>query len=182
MSVVVPAAVTAVTFVALFAGHQVGDHVVQTAGQATAKAAPSADRLAAGAHPWTGWWACARHVVTYSATQAAALLLAWPVAQFRVYGLVAALAVSAGTHAVIDRRWIVRWLIEVKRCHAWREAPYVIDQSVHIAALFIAAVLAAVVDRPGTLAITVLAAAAVVGTGLGAERRRTGIPQGGRVR
>lgn len=59
-------------------------------------------------------------------TQAVALLLVALVAPLTLHGAVAALAISGSTHAVIDRRWIVRAIIRAKGCHNWPEAPYLI--------------------------------------------------------
>jgi hypothetical protein len=166
------AAVTAVTFVALYAGHQIGDHPVQPIALATGKAAPTADLLAVGAHPWTGWAACARHVATYTLTQAVALALVALVAPLSVFGALAALAASACTHAVIDRGWIVRLMVQAKGCQDWRLAPYLLEQSLHTGALLIAAVLAArVITTTGTI-IVVAVGALLVGAALLAERLR----------
>jgi|GEM_PF-882227 len=170
MSTVGTAAIAAAAFAALYAGHQIGDHAVQTNAAAAAKGAPTADLLAAGSHPWSGWSACLRHVGTYTLTQAIALAVVRMAAPLTLGGALAALAVSAGTHAVIDRRWLVRLLIQAKGCHQWREAPYLIDQSLHVGALLVAAVLAAVVTGGGA-AVAVAAAAALVGAALVAERR-----------
>jgi hypothetical protein len=79
--------------------------------------------------------------------------------------------VSASTHAVIDRRWLVRRLIEAKRCHGWKEAPYLLDQSIHIGVLLIAAVTAAAVRGTGGLALVIFGSAGVVAFALEAERR-----------
>jgi hypothetical protein len=171
MPTVATAAVTAVAFAALYAGHQVGDHVVQTNAAALGKGAPTADLLAAGVHPWRGWWACLRHVGTYTAAQAVALLLVSVAAPLGWDGGAAALAVSAGTHAVIDRRWIVRLLIRAKGCQGWPEAPYLIDQSLHVGALLVAAVLAGVVTGAGAATAVVAGAAALVGAALVTEKR-----------
>jgi hypothetical protein len=168
---VTTAAVTAVTFAALYAGHQVGDHVAQSGATAAAKGAPIRVRLAAGVHPWTGWGACLRHVSAYTFVQAVALALVSVVAPLGVAGAVASLAVSASTHAVIDRRWVVRLIIEAKGCRDWREGPYLIDQSLHSGALLVAAVVAAAVtDVLGVAAVTV-GAVALVGLALIAEQR-----------
>jgi hypothetical protein len=85
----------------LHAAHDLADHVVQTDMQALRKA--------------YDWRAMAGHVGSYHATQVAAL-----VAADRVLGLglsrwrvAAAVALSAGTHAVLDRRWPVRRLLEL---------------------------------------------------------------------
>jgi hypothetical protein len=164
-------AIVAVTFVALFAGHQVGDHVVQTGADAAAKGAPAAGQLASGVPPWAGWGACLRHVGSYSATQAVALALVCLAAPVALAGAISALVVSASTHAVIDRRWIVRRLIRLKRCQDWPEAPYLLDQSLHIGALLVAAVLAAVVTGVTGVASVSAGAAIAVATALAVERR-----------
>ncbi len=171
MPTVDTAAVTAVVFAALYAGHQLGDHVVQTNATALAKGAPTADLLAAGVPPWHGWRACLRHVGSYTAAQAVALLLVSVAAPLGWRGGVAALAVSASTHAVIDRRWIVRLLIQAKDCEDWREAPYLLDQSLHVGALLVAAVLAAVVTTAGATTAVAAGTAALVGAALVAEKR-----------
>jgi hypothetical protein len=173
MPTVSTAAVTAVVFAALYAGHQLGDHVVQTNAAAMAKGAPTEDLLAAGVHPWHGWTACLRHVGTYTAAQAVALLLTSLVAPLDWGGVTAALAVSASTHAVIDRRWIVRLLIRAKGCQAWPEAPYLIDQSLHVGALLVAAVAAAAVTGTGGALAVTAGAAALVAAALVAEKRRS---------
>lgn len=80
---------------ALYAGHHVGDYWVQTNHQACHKgdAGPA------------GRWACAAHVASYTATQAACLILAALVgARPSVAGVLVALAISAGTHYLADRR------------------------------------------------------------------------------
>jgi len=181
MSIVVCA-----TFIALFAGHQVGDHVIQSDADARAKGAPTADLLARGAHPWTGWWACLRHVASYTMTQAAALALTGLVTPLNLAGVVAALTISASTHAVIDRRWPVRWLITVKRCHGWKDAPYVLDQSIHIGVLLVASVTAAAVDTSAGMLGVLGISAAIVLAALAIERRlgsgmRSGMGSGGRA-
>jgi hypothetical protein len=93
----------AVLFVALYAGHQLGDHVVQSNASAMAKGAPTAELIAAGVHPWHGWAACLRHVRSYVAVQAVALFL---VAPLDWYGIAAALVVSGSTPA---RYWWRPW-------------------------------------------------------------------------
>lgn len=90
-----PAARFAALYAALTAAHEVGDYWVQQDADAVAKGAP--DR--------TGALACARHVATYTATQALAvaatnrglgLRLSWRRAA-------AGLALSAATHYIADR-------------------------------------------------------------------------------
>ena len=164
------AATAAISFAALYVGHQIGDHVVQSDWAATTKAAPSPDELAAGVPPWTGWSACLRHVASYTGTQAVALGFVAIVAPLVLAGAVAALLVSASTHAVIDRRWIVHRLIRAKGCQNWTEGPYLIDQSLHKGALLIASVVAATVGGiVGVLAVAGAAVALLAGA-LAAER------------
>jgi hypothetical protein len=164
------AATAAITFVALYAGHQIGDHVVQTNAVAATKGAPSAEQLAAGVSPWAGWAACTKHVVSYTGAQVAALAVVWVVSPLGPAGAAAALLASASTHAVIDRRWLVRRLIRAKGCHDWQEGPYLIDQSLHMGALLVASVLAASVG--GVVGVLGVAAASValVAAALAAER------------
>lgn len=171
MATVTTAALTAAAFVALYAGHQIGDHAIQTNAAVAAKGAPDADRLAAGVHPWTGWGACLRHVASYTLVQAVALALVRVVAPLDLPGVLAALAVSAGTHAVIDRRWPVRLLIRLKGCQDWRDAPYLIDQSLHTGALLVAAVCAAAVTTGAGAVVVAAGVAALLGAALVAERR-----------
>jgi hypothetical protein len=170
------AAVAAATGFALLVGHMLGDHPVQPDTVAVAKGQPSDDRLAAGAHPWTGWSAIGRHVSSYVLTQGVALLLIALVAPLSLHGAVAALAVSASTHAVIDRRWIVRAIIRRKGCQNWADAAYWIDQSLHYGALLVAAITAALVTTYTGGVATVLACAVLVAAALAAERiRATGL-------
>ena len=128
---------------ALGAGHLPGDIAVQTNTDATSKAFPGNDRLAAGAHPWTGWGHCLRHCLTYLACQAVAVALVLLVIPIPLPGVLAALAVSGATHAVIDRRWLVTRLLAAKGCTGWREAPFWTDQALHWSAIFLAALIAA---------------------------------------
>jgi hypothetical protein len=86
----------AAVYVTLHASHTVADHWVQTDRQASVKGQPG----------WPGRRACAAHVATYTATQAAALAVAAVVtgARLRPGRLAAGLAVSAATHYFADRR------------------------------------------------------------------------------
>lgn len=78
----------------------VADHWVQSDHQAQHKAKPGAE----------GHKALAGHVASYTATQAAALLVGNRVLGLglRPRSMAAALALSASTHYLIDRRWPVR--------------------------------------------------------------------------
>lgn len=177
------AAVAAFVFVGLYAGHQVGDHVLPSDAVMRAKAIPGDDQLAAGASPWTGWAACARHVAIYTLAQAVALTVVVVVAPLSLCGGLAALLISASTHAVIDRRWIVAAIVRAKRCADWAEGPYLIDQSLHYAALFAAAVCATAVTTAAGVATTATLGIALIAVALAIERRlaataadRTGDP------
>jgi hypothetical protein len=162
------AAIVAVTCAALHAGHWLGDHPVQSNVDANAKGAP-----APGAgHPWAGWGHIARHVATYTATQAVCLALVALVAPVTLVGSLAALAVSAATHAVIDRRWLVAWVMDAKAAQAWREGYYLTDQSLHHGAIFLAAITAALATTLTGLAVVAAAGAALVAAALAVEQYR----------
>lgn len=90
------AAQFAAAYAALTASHEVADHWVQTDGQAVAK----------GDRSRTGVVACAKHVATYTATQALALAAVQRATGARLSWkrAAAALAVSAATHYVADRQ------------------------------------------------------------------------------
>lgn len=88
---------TATVFLALLASHLLGDWVVQTDEQAANKTC--------------AWSALIGHVARYHLIMGALLLVpvlrdGWPLGHALV-----ALAVSAGSHAFIDRRWPVRRLL-----------------------------------------------------------------------
>ncbi|NDK24700.1 hypothetical protein FSY75_09465 [Streptomyces sp. TR1341] len=90
-----PAVQAAVAYAALTAAHEVGDYIVQR----------DADAKAKGKHGPAGAAACARHVGSYTATQALALYAA---DRYLRLGLswrraAAGLALSAVTHYVADR-------------------------------------------------------------------------------
>lgn len=132
----------AVTLLALLVGHQVGDHVLQSDHQAAEKAQPG----------WAGARAMAGHLIAYHLTLAAvlggtALALAVPL---RLPGVLSALAFSVVTHAVLDRRTVVRAVLRATRSpgFATQTSPvcgmYVADQALHWLALLVCAVLLAV--------------------------------------
>lgn len=99
-------AVFAAVFAILYTAHKLGDHWIQTNGQASAK----------GGEGWPARIACAAHVATYSATCVVGLLaLAWCTGLALPPDTVTlALGVNAVTHYVADRREplrrIARWL------------------------------------------------------------------------
>lgn len=150
------AAVTfAVVFAALWVGHQVGDHWVQTERQAATKMAPG----------WGGRRACAAHVVTLTVTKAACLGLVVAVLGVRVSGALVAtgLALDAASHYWADRRVTLRKLAsEAGHSQFWRlgqpreghddnpvlgTGAYALDQSWHAGWLFLAALIASVGAR-----------------------------------
>jgi hypothetical protein len=142
------------TFAALFAtaytAHQLADHVAgQTDAQAAAKARPGVE----------GWSALARHVSAYHAVMAgmvgiAARAVGLPVS---ARGLAAGLVVSAGTHALWDRRRPVVWLMSrlgsptfaAMRSDGLNGA-YLGDQALHVACLWAAALVTVVVGAERT--------------------------------
>lgn len=90
---------------------------------------------------------------------------------------------AAATHAIIDRRWIVRHIIAAKGgCPNWPDGPYLCDQSIHAAALLVAAVAAAAVTSTATLAVLavvclpLIAAALTIEQHLAAAARRAPAP------
>ncbi|GAA2560190.1 hypothetical protein GCM10010295_57540 [Streptomyces intermedius] len=90
------AAVFAAVFIALYIGHALGDHWVQTSCQAATK----------GQAGWTGRLACGRHVLGLTVTKAVVLVpvvlvLGLPVG---VLGLVLGLGLDAASHYWADRR------------------------------------------------------------------------------
>lgn len=144
----------AAAYAALTAAHEVGDHWVQIDSQATAKG----DRSRAGAV------ACAQHCLTYTATQALALVAVNQVTGARLSWKrgALALAVSAFTHYIADRqgghwrdeeqRGIVR-LAAATGKSGWLQrdplAGYLMDQSWHKGWIAVAALVAASGGRGG---------------------------------
>ncbi|MGW4690939.1 hypothetical protein ACWEO1_00945 [Kitasatospora cineracea] len=132
-------------------GHTLADHVLgQTDHQAAHKAAPTKEEVEAGANPRRGWSACWGHVVRYHLVVAGLYGLVWLVVPLPVTALGVATAVtwSAGTHAILDRRWSVRLILE--RAGAPRFAalqsggisgPYLADQALHATALLGSAIM-----------------------------------------
>jgi hypothetical protein len=144
------AAAFAVVFAALYTGHQVGDHWVQTSAQAAGKAAAG----------WPGRLACARHVATLTVTKAAAVALAVVVTGIRpaAAAVAAGLALDAVSHYWADRRAPLRQLAArlglsgfyvLGAPRAGRDdnptlgtGAYALDQAWHIGWLFAAALIA----------------------------------------
>ncbi|MEU4986634.1 MULTISPECIES: transcriptional regulator [unclassified Streptomyces] len=107
----------------------VADHWVQSDHQAQHKAKPGAE----------GHTALAGHVASYTATQAAALLIGNRVLGLglRPRSMAAALTLSACTHYLIDRRWPVRKTAEATGKGSFYElggplgGAYLLDQATH---------------------------------------------------
>jgi hypothetical protein len=119
---------TAIVFLVLLAGHLLGDWVAQNDWQATNKS--------------RSWAALTAHVASYHLLMGLLLLIpvvrdGWPAGK-----ALAALAVSALTHAVIDRRWPVRALMRAAGSPGFAAVEWgviAVDQALH---LFILAMLA----------------------------------------
>ncbi|MEV6234925.1 DUF3307 domain-containing protein [Saccharopolyspora shandongensis] len=148
---------SAVTFAsvlpALLVAHNVADHWVQTSHQAANKGRPD----------WSGRWACAKHVATYTLVTALAVGLVWTVLGLPISpaGFVLGQAVSAVTHYWADRRFTLSRLAELLGNGEFYSlgAPrtgkddnpslgtgaYALDQSWHWLWLFVAALVTATV-------------------------------------
>lgn len=123
----------ATTFILLYVGHLLADYPLQTDHQAACKA----DRSAAG------WRANVAHAGTHVLACAVALAVGAVVLGERpsVLASAAALAWIGITHAVIDRRWPVRWWMRVARQERFAQhgGTAHVDQTAHITAIAIAA-------------------------------------------
>ncbi|MEW2194123.1 DUF3307 domain-containing protein [Streptomyces microflavus] len=127
-------------FVLLYLGHLLADYPLQTDHQAAHKA----DRCAAG------WAANLAHAATHVATCAAALALGVLVLDDVTVSLpvvVAALVWIGGSHAFIDRRWPVAWWMNRTGQASWAKhgGAVHVDQTAHILALVLAALVLAAV-------------------------------------
>ena len=137
-------------------GHNVADHVTgQTDTQAEGKSAPKPEDVAAGANPHAGWKANLGHVALYHLTLVVLGFVAWLVLplHWSWVGVLAALVWSAATHAFLDRRWPVRWLLEHTGSKQFAQlnkggmnGMYLSDQALHDLALWISALLLALVN------------------------------------
>jgi hypothetical protein len=127
----------------LYAAHQLADHVLgQTDRQAAHKAAPG----------WAGWRHNLAHIGLYHLVMAGMLLLLIGLLDLPVNaaGLLSGMAFSAITHAILDRRWPVRWLLEHTGATPFSQQAghgingmYLADQSLHYGCLWVAALLIA---------------------------------------
>jgi hypothetical protein len=123
--------------------HQVADHVFQTDNMAANKAKPGR----------TGWSYLLQHVYVYH-TIMLGMLLVTVVAlglTISVCGLLLAIGFSAMTHAVLDRRWPVKWILdhtgspEFAKLQSPLCGMYLADQGLHYFCLWISALLFACV-------------------------------------
>jgi hypothetical protein len=99
-----------------------------------------------------GWTHIAQHVFWYHLVMIVMLLIVIAVFNLAVsvLGFVSAVLFSAVTHGFIDRRWPVRWLLQKTGSPSFAEMQtpicgiYVADQSLHKLALWVSAILFAV--------------------------------------
>lgn len=145
------AATFAAAFAALYAAHQVADHWVQTQHQADTKGHPG----------WRGRVSCGAHVLTYGLTGLAAIGMAITVLDVHVSGghLAVGMAVNVISHYIADRRAPLRAMAGLTGHAGFYQlgAPrpgrddnpslgtgaYAMDQSWHVAWLFVAALIIA---------------------------------------
>jgi Protein of unknown function (DUF3307) len=121
---------TSTVFLLLLTGHLLGDWIAQSDWQATNKT--------------RSWAALAAHVAGYHLVMALLLLLpvlrdGWPAGK-----ALAVLAVSAASHAVIDRRWPVRALLRASGSPGFATVEWgvvAVDQALHLSILAMLAVL-----------------------------------------
>jgi hypothetical protein len=124
----------------MYAAHQVADHVFgQTDEDAANKAKPGT----------IGWNAIVSHVIKYHFCMAAMLAVTVFVLSLPVsfVGVFSCLMFSAVTHAILDRRWPVKWILEKTGSpeFAKMQQPlcgmYLADQGLHWFCLWISALL-----------------------------------------
>ncbi|MFD9692325.1 hypothetical protein ACFWXO_41930 [Kitasatospora sp. NPDC059088] len=142
-----PAVRFAASYALLRAAADVADHWIQTDHQATTKGQHDNDGQSSAA----GRRACAAHVATYTATQAVVLLAGTRLLDVRLRpaSVAAALALSAVTHYIADRREPLRRLADatgkarfVRLADHGMNGAYCLDQAWHHAAETVAAVIA----------------------------------------
>lgn len=133
----------------LTAAHHVGDFLLQTDHQAARKPGPE-DRAVVCSEP-ESWRSLAGHVASYHAAQVAGLLVVNRALGLKLHPsrVLAGVAVSAATHAAIDRRWPVRLWMDNTGSSAFREngGAMHVDQTMHHASLWAAALIIAGGDR-----------------------------------
>lgn len=108
-------------FLLVLAGHLLGDFVTQTDWQAANKEA--------------SWRADLGHVLTYHLTMAALVLPAWHDWRAGLF-----LAISAATHALVDRRWPTRLVLQSTGSRGFSSTFWGViatDQALHLSILAI---------------------------------------------
>lgn len=134
------AVVFAAGLATLYAAHQVADHVFgQTDKMAAMKSKPGI----------VGWSGIMLHVLQYHLVMAAMLFLTGMILDLPLtpLGFTLALTFSAITHAILDRRWPVKWILEKVGSpeFAKMQQPlcgmYLADQGLHWFCLWISALL-----------------------------------------
>lgn len=132
----------AVGLATMYAAHQVADHVFgQSDEMAANKAKPGK----------FGWSHNIAHVVQYHFIMMVMLFVTFIILNISVsfVGFAAAMIFSAITHAILDRRWPVKWILEKTGSpeFAKMQTPvcgmYQADQSLHYFCLWISALLLA---------------------------------------
>jgi len=123
--------------------HQVADHVFAQ----TDKVA--INKTKAG---WLGWSHILKHVVVYHLILLAMLLITVFILSIpaTVVGVVLAIGFSAISHAILDRRWPVKWILdrigsgEFAKMQTPLFGMYLADQGLHYFCLWVSALLFAV--------------------------------------
>jgi hypothetical protein len=108
-------------FLLVLAGHLLGDFVAQTDWQATNKE--------------KSWRADLAHVLTYHATMAVLVVPVW-----HDWGAVRFLAISVGTHALLDRRWPTKLVLGATGSKGFSTVSWGViaaDQALHLSILAI---------------------------------------------
>lgn len=106
-------------FPMIFAGHLIGDYIVQTDWQATNKE--------------TNWAADLMHTLTYNLTMALMVLSFW-----HTKGALVFLLISTLSHALFDRRWPTRWVLTHTRSPNFSRLMWGViatDQAIHLSIL-----------------------------------------------
>ncbi|MEU4113299.1 hypothetical protein AB0F71_02205 [Kitasatospora sp. NPDC028055] len=130
-------------------GHVLADYVLgQSDRQAALKGAPSQEEVAAGVSPRRGWGACLGHCVSYHLVMVGLYGALRLVVPLPALGSTTALAWSFATHAILDHRWPVRWILRRLGSAGFAELReggltglHLADQALHRTALIISAVL-----------------------------------------
>lgn len=134
----------------LTAAHHVGDFLLQTDHQAACK--PCSEDRTVVCSESESWRALAGHVASYHAAQVVGLLVANRALglKLRPGRIAAGVAISAATHAVIDRRWPVRWWMDNTGSRDFRVkagGAMHVDQTLHHTALWASALVISGGDR-----------------------------------